>query len=159
VSDLRFEPVRPDDATLADWRRIHNLIIPTDPLSVADVTERVQRNRLTVAYQGDVAVGCSTVRPPDKGTAVVIARILPEHRRQGFGARLYEHALAIAYDLGAEVIETIILASNVDGVRFAERHGFVEIERDVLPGHTIPFINLRLSTAAASPDSAPPRSG
>jgi GNAT superfamily N-acetyltransferase len=161
VSDLHFEPVRPDDATLADWRHIHNLIIPTDPLSVEEVTERVQRNRLTVAYQGNVAVGCSTVRPPanETKTAVVIARILPEHRRQGFGEQLYEHALAIARELGAEVIETIILASNVDGVRFAERHGFVEIDRDLLPGHTVPFIGLRLSTDAASPDSAPPRSG
>lgn len=161
MSDLRFEPVRPDDATLADWRRIHNLIIPTDPLSVAEVEERIQRNRLTVAYEGDVAVGCSTVRPPANATrtAVVIARILPAHRRQGFGTRLYDHALAIARDLGAEVVETIILASNVDGVRFAERHGFVEIDRDLLPGHTVPFIGLRLSTAGASPDSAPPRSG
>ncbi|WP_187369598.1 GNAT family N-acetyltransferase [Fodinicola acaciae] len=147
MSTLRFQPVRPDDAvTLADWLRIHNLIIPTAVLSMDDMHQRVRRNHLTVAYRGDTAVGCSTVRPPadDTKAATVIARILPEHRRQGHGQQLYENALAEAYDLGADVIQTVVLASNEDGLRFAERRGFVEIDRYVLDGDTIPFIDLQL---------------
>jgi hypothetical protein len=34
---------------------------------------------------------------------------------------------------------------NEDGLRFAERHGFVETERYLLPGDTIPWIDLRLA--------------
>jgi GNAT superfamily N-acetyltransferase len=141
VPDLRIEA--PDtDARREDWRHVHNTVIPTDPLSLDDVRERVNRNDLAVAYAGGVLVGCSTVRPGT--TATVIARILPAHRRQGYGERLYAYALDRARALGGGVIETIVLASNVDGLRFAERHGFVEFERYVLPGHTIAYVTLRL---------------
>jgi GNAT superfamily N-acetyltransferase len=149
VSELRFEQVQPTgpEATLHDWRHIHNLIIPTAPLSVPEVHERSQRNHLEVAYLDGEAVGNSTVRPPsdDTGTATVIARVLPDHRRRGYGEQLYQRALAKVYELGAQVIQTVVLESNREGLRFAEKHGFVEIDRYVLPGDTIPFIDLRLA--------------
>jgi GNAT superfamily N-acetyltransferase len=130
MPSLRFEQPH-DDATLQDWRHVHNEIIPADPLSPDDVRERVTRHHLEVAYLGDVLVGCSTVRPPKDGTAMVIARILPAHRRQGFGGQLYERGVERARGLGAEVIETIVLGINADGLRFAHQHGFVEVDRHV----------------------------
>ena len=149
MPELHFEQVQPagGEAVLADWQRIHNLIIPTDPLSVDEIGERAGRHHLEVAYLDGVAVGCSTVRPPtgDSVTATVIARVLPEQRRRGFGTQIYQRGLAKARELGAQVIETAVLASNADGVEFALRHGFVEIERYVLPGDTIPFVELRLA--------------
>ncbi|WP_328912006.1 MULTISPECIES: GNAT family N-acetyltransferase [unclassified Streptomyces] len=145
MTALRIEPPH-GDAMLGDWLHVHNTIIPTDPLTLDDVRERVRRHRLAVAYRGDTVVGCTTVRPPVDGssTAVVIARVLPEHRGQGLGAELYARGLALARALGAEVVETVVLASNEDGLRFALRHGFVEFERYVLPGDTIPFVELRM---------------
>jgi len=77
--------------------------------------------------------------------ATVIARILPAYRGRGLGERLYAHGLALARELGAEVIETCVLESNPEGLRFALRQGFVETERYVLPGDTVPFIDLRLA--------------
>ncbi|MFG2169304.1 GNAT family N-acetyltransferase [Micromonospora chersina] len=149
MSELRFEQVQAvgGEAALLDWRRIHNRIIPTDPLSVAAVQGRARRNHLEVAYLDDVAVGCSTVRPPtgDPATATVIARVLPEHRHRGLGEQIYQRGLVVALELGAQVIESVVLASNDDGLRFARQHGFVEIERYVLPGHTIAFVDLRLA--------------
>jgi ribosomal protein S18 acetylase RimI-like enzyme len=148
VSELRFEQVQPTapETSLHDWRHVHNLIIPTAPLSVPEVQERSQRNHLVVAYLDGVAVGNSTVRPPadHPATAIVIARVLADYRRRGYGEQLYQRALAKAYELGAAVIQTVVLESNDDGLRFAEKHGFVEIDRYVLPGDTIPFIDLRL---------------
>ncbi|MCZ4095112.1 GNAT family N-acetyltransferase [Streptomyces sp. So13.3] len=146
MPNLRIEQVD-GEAAVKDWQHVHNLIIPTDPLSLDDVRERVRRNRLDVAYLGDVLVGCSTVRPPtdDTSTATLIARVLPAHRGQGFGGEIYAEGLAQARKLGAEVIETIVLASNTDGLRFALAHGFVEFERYVLPGDTIAYITLRLA--------------
>jgi GNAT superfamily N-acetyltransferase len=146
MSDLRIE--RADgDAMLRDWQHVHNEIIPTGVLSLEEVRERAGRYRLDVAYLGDVLVGCMTVRPPvpDEPAATVIARVLPAHRGQGFGARLCARGLAQARELGATVIETVVLASNPDGLRFAQAHGFVEVERYVLPGDTVPYITLRLS--------------
>ncbi|TCC36097.1 GNAT family N-acetyltransferase [Kribbella speibonae] len=145
MSELRIVPVE-DDQTLLDWQLVHNEIIPTAALSVEEIRERVTRNVLEVAYDGDVLVGCSTVRPPaeeETSAAVVIARVLPAYRRRGFGTAIYEHCLRRARELG-DGIETHILSSNEDGVRFAKAHGFVEVETYLLPGDTIPFIELRL---------------
>ncbi|WP_225850036.1 GNAT family N-acetyltransferase [Streptomyces sp. HPF1205] len=135
------------DPELADWRHVHNTVVPTHVLSPEDVRERARRNHLEVAYAGDVLVGCSTVRPPLDGTATatVIARVLPGHRGRGYGEELYARGLRRARELGAEVIETVVLSSKPDGLRFAEKHGFTEIERYLLPGDTIPWIDLRLA--------------
>lgn len=167
MNDLRIETVRigtagavaPSGATtgaglLEDWRLIHNTIIPTAPLSPEDVRERAGRNRLDVAYADGVAVGCSTVRPPDEETpaATVIARVLPGFRGRGYGTALYEHGLAHARTLSDEGVETVVLASNTEGLRFALARGFVETERYVLPGDTVPFVTLRL---AEDPTPAP----
>ncbi|MGW7369041.1 GNAT family N-acetyltransferase [Streptomyces sp. NPDC054841] len=136
-----------DDARLQDWQYVHNLIIPTHFLSLDDVRERSRRNQLDVAYLDDVLVGCMTVRPPTDGTstATVIARVLPDHRGQGFGGELYAQGLTQARKLGADVIETVVWASNVDGLRFAQAQGFVEFDRYLLPGDSVPWIDLRLA--------------
>jgi GNAT superfamily N-acetyltransferase len=144
VAELRI--VAPDaDSMLEDWRHVHNLIIPTAPLSLAEVRERSGRYRLDVAYLGDAVVGCMTVRPPSPDTpaVTVIARVLPAHRSAGIGTRLWELGLAEARLTGADTVETIVLASNVDGLRFALARGFVEVERYLLPDDTIPFVTLR----------------
>jgi len=149
VPGLNFKQVQPagGEAALRDWQYIHNLIIPASPLSADEIGERAQRNHLEVAYLDGVAMGCSTVRPPtgDTATATVIARVLPGYRRQGFGEQIYLRGLAKARELGAQVIETVVLASNEDGLQFARRHGFTETGRYVLPGDTTPFVDLRLA--------------
>lgn len=78
-------------------------------------------------------------------TATVIARVLPAYRGRGFGRELYSYALAQARSLGAEVIETVVLASNPEGLDFARRAGFIEFDRYVLPGDTVAFVDLRLA--------------
>jgi GNAT superfamily N-acetyltransferase len=145
VSELRIEPAQ-DDAALADWRRIHNLIIPIAPLSAEEVLERAERNRLEVAYLDGEAIGCSTVRPPEgpNQTVTVIARVLPEHRRQGYGTTIYVRALEHARTLAPGRIETIVWAANTAGLRFAGANGFTEVSRYLPPGEDIPFVTLRL---------------
>ncbi len=135
---------------LEDWRAIHNRIIPTATLSTDDVAERATRHRLTLAYVDDQLIGNATVRPPQEPEAVatVIVRILPDHRRQGYGSAYLHAELARARAQGARRIETVVLASNTDGVAFAEAHGFVEHDRYLLDGDTIPFIDLHLPHGA-----------
>ncbi|MCY0939641.1 GNAT family N-acetyltransferase [Streptomyces sp. H34-S4] len=145
---MRIHPVRAtSEAALRDWQHVHNLIIPTAVLSLEEVRERSARHVLHIAHLGDTLVGCMTVRPPAPGstTATVIARVLPEYRQRGFGRELYAYGLTQARDLGAEVIETVVLASNPEGLNFARRAGFMEFDRYVLPGDTVPFVDLRLT--------------
>ncbi|WP_407705750.1 GNAT family N-acetyltransferase [Streptomyces niveiscabiei] len=117
---------------MEQWRHVHNTVVPPAALSLAEVEERAGRYRLENAYADGVLVGCSTVRPPREGTATVIARVLPEFRGRGYGGTLYRHALAHARELGAEVIETCVLAVNTDGLDFARARGFAEVERYTL---------------------------
>ncbi|KAA0935700.1 GNAT family N-acetyltransferase [Streptomyces apricus] len=132
---------------LADWRHVHNVIVPPAALSPGEVRERAGRFLLEVAYAGDVLVGCTTVRPPEgeEAEATVIARVLPGHRRQGFGERLHERGLALARGLGARTVGTVVLAANTEGLRFAHAHGYVESDRYVLPGGSALWIDLRLA--------------
>ena len=151
--DLRTEPVLGAAAgtgALEQWRYVHNVIVPPAALSLEEVRERAGRNRLENAYVGDVLVGCSTVRPPqgEGAVATVIARVLPEFRRRGYGSALYDHALAHARALGARVVETCVLAVNEDGLRFARARGFTEVERYVLDGETAEWVDLRLVPGA-----------
>jgi GNAT superfamily N-acetyltransferase len=141
---LRIVPAAPD--LLAEWRAVHNEIIPTAPLTEEEVAERATRHLLTVAHEGEVLVGCATVRPPDdeSSTATVIVRILPPFRGRGLGAAYLAHAVEAARRTGAERVETVVLASNEEGLAFAHAHGFVEHDRYVLDGQTVPFVDLHL---------------
>jgi GNAT superfamily N-acetyltransferase len=145
MDDVRFVEVA-DEQTVPDWRHIHNVTIPTDPLSLDEVRERSGRHRLELAYLDLDAVGNSTVRrPTDDAGAMVIARVLPAYRRRGIGTLLYERGLEIARGWADErPVETVVLASNEDGLAFALAHGFVEVERYTLPGATIPYVALVL---------------
>jgi ribosomal protein S18 acetylase RimI-like enzyme len=150
VPDLEFVRLLPAGpaSPRRHWRELHNLIIATSPLSDAEVEERAGRNHLEVAYLNDVAVGCSTVRPPADGAATVIARVHPDLRRRGFGNQIYHRALLAAQALNADSILTVVLATNEDGLAFARGHGFVETDRYLLPGDAVPFIDLRLDNPA-----------
>jgi RimJ/RimL family protein N-acetyltransferase len=143
---LRIVPVGPDVVPL--WRDIHNAVIPAQVLTSDEVLERLTRNSLTLAYDGDELVGNATIRPPrpDAMSATVIVRILPEYRRRGFGSEYFEAMLAEARGIGARRIETVVLASNEEGLAFAARHGFVEFDRYVLDGETIAYVDLYLTT-------------
>jgi GNAT superfamily N-acetyltransferase len=145
MDDVRFVPVR-DEETAADWQRIHNEIIPTDPLSLEDVRERSRRHRLELAYLDDDAIGNSTVRrPSDDAGVMVIARVLPAHRRRGIGTTLFHRGLEVALTWADErPVETVVLESNVDGLEFALARGFVEVERYTLPGATTAYVALEL---------------
>ncbi len=118
------------------WRTIHNVVIPASPLSVDEVRQRRFRHVLTLAHAGDDLVGNATIRPPEgeSGAATVIVRILPEFRRRGYGSEYLAETLRHARTLGGPRIETVVLTANADGLRFAQRHGFVEVERYTVDG-------------------------
>ncbi|MEU6448609.1 GNAT family N-acetyltransferase [Streptomyces sp. NPDC047065] len=158
--DARRAPVGPGaglriaavdgDAMVQEWRYVHNEIVPPAAMTPDEARDRGRRYRLENAYLGDTLVGCSTVRPPggEGRVATVIARVLPAFRGRGIGTALYESGLAHARGLGARAVETVVLAANADGLRFAAGRGFVERERYVLDGERDEWVDLRLADPA-----------
>lgn len=142
MSDLEFTRVT-DDQTADLWTQVHNQIIPSDPLTVAQVVERSKLYALDLATLDGTTVGCSTVRPVvDDELVTVIVRILPTYRRRGLGSALLAHALTHARAWDADHIQTIVHGSNVDGLEFALQRGFVETDRYTLDGESVPYIHL-----------------
>ena len=126
---LKIVPLTENTAAL--WAGIHNRVIPAHQLSESDVRERMSRHRLTLGYDGRVAVGNATLRPPttESRVATVIVRVLPEFRGRGYGTAYAEWGLSQALILGSDRVETVVLAANEAGLRFAQRRGFVEFDR------------------------------
>ena len=143
--ELRIEPAA-EDGTLTDWQHVHNTIVPAAAMTLDEARERVGWYLLEVAYLGDVLVACTTVRPPEDGnSATVIVRVLPEHRRQGYGEFLYQRAMQQALSFGTKEIETIVWASNVDGLRFAQSRGFAEVSSYLPEGEDVPYLTLAIA--------------
>ncbi|MGI5184471.1 N-acetyltransferase family protein [Dactylosporangium sp. CA-152071] len=152
MSSLRIGPVT-DDATLEDWRLVHNAVVPDAAMSTDEARERVGRYLLEVAYDGDVLVGCTTVRPPEAGggASTVIVRVLPQWRGRGLGSALYERAMRQAAeqapDQATPAVETVVWAANTAGVRFAEARGFAEVDRYEPEPGAVPYLTLRRPSA------------
>lgn len=140
------------------WRYVHNLIVPPCALTLAEVRERARRNHLEIALLDGEPVGCSTVRPPAAATArdaaTVIARVLPAHRGRGLGTHLYERGLRHALALGARTVETFVVETSTDGLRFAARRGFTEVERYPLTPAADAWTEVHLRSAAPGGGSA-----
>lgn len=144
MSNLRIGAPE-DDAALEDWRHVHNTVVPDAAMSLDEARERVGKYVLEVVYDGDALVGCTTVRPPDGdgAAATVIVRVLPEARRRGIGATLFDRAMGQAAGYGAPAVETVVWAANLDGVRFAQARGFAEVDRYVPEPGAVAYLTLR----------------
>ena len=149
------------EGTAALWGQIHNRIIPADPLSEDDIRQRMSRHRLTLAYDREVAVGNATLRPPahGSGTATVIVRVLPEFRGRGYGTEYANWILSQAVNLDIDRIETVVLATNETGLRFALRMGFLECDRYTLNGGSAEYVDLWLAASSHRGASAAGKAG
>ena len=84
-----------------------------------------------LAAHGDEALGCGVGRPSSiAGSLYAMARVLPEHRGQGFGTRLYEALSEHAAQRGLTSLWGRIQEGDVESLRFAENRGFREVSRE-----------------------------
>lgn len=127
---------------LEQWRAVHNDVIRPTQLTGEEVVELALRNYLTLAYDDVTLVGNATVRAARDGEVTVIVRILHEYRRRGFGSEYLGAMVKYAHASQVQKINTIVLVDNVEGLAFAIRHGFAEIERYEMSGTD--FIELTL---------------
>ena len=128
--------------------------------------EALEHSRLTMAGFGDwlallngVPVGaasCSLNLGMEEDTAAfAVWCVLPDARRKGVGTALYRQVSAHARSLGKSELKTWGYEDDAGGVAFAERHGFVEVNRKpalrlVLDGCPRPELDLPDGVAITS---------
>jgi GNAT superfamily N-acetyltransferase len=115
---------------------VHNAVWPHDRITM----DEVRSFRASVLAYVDLlaridgvvagsAVAVVLAQRPDRVFA--LATVLPEHRRRGAGAALYESVSAWTAGRGLSEIETAVLTTDPDSLAYAERRGFVEERREL----------------------------
>ncbi len=123
-------------ADVEAWTRVRNLVERADAASVEDVIrtgEREPERRLYVAELDGEVVGCAFVARSESmpGCAATIPRVVPEARRRGLGSAFLQACSDRARELGCDALSSHVDADSADGLAFAARYGFVEVDRQV----------------------------
>ena len=130
--DLRFEtPSTPQQ--FEQWAAILNEV-SGDVIDVDEIQHFIEsddESAWLLALSGDEALGCGVGRPSSiQSSLYAMVRVLPEHRGQGVGTRIYEALSQHARTLGARVA----LGPRPRGRRrsrdFARNRGFREAGRE-----------------------------
>jgi GNAT superfamily N-acetyltransferase len=120
------------DDDYAAWRQVRMAVVPrerTDSVASLRAQAGPQLQFLLAEVDG-VLAGSGVVGKSDlAGMGAVAARVLPDWRRRGVGTAI----LRVLAEQGAEMGFDVV-GSNVEdpgSVRFAQRHGFREVDRQV----------------------------
>ncbi len=146
--------VRPavTDDELELWTRIRNLVEVDNPTTIEDVRNGLRHQPETrhwIAEDGGEAVGCAFVsRSSVQGRAFLLPRVVPEARGRGVGTALVQAALEAIRGLGCDTVRSHVDGADLEALRFAARHGFVEVDRQVEL--------VRALREAEQPATAPP---
>jgi len=113
------------------WRRVRIAVVPGERCdTVAEMRQQDSPERLLVLATLDgTVVGSGVADRSDTGGGFVAPRVLPEHRRRGVGSallrRLAEHVSALGLS------EVRAMVDEPRSLGFAERFGFVEVDRQI----------------------------
>ena len=114
------------------WRQVRIAVLPYErTASVADLRASESPERLMVLARVDGTVvghGLSD-RADSAGAGSVIPRVLPEHRRRGYGTALLERLIEHVDGLGFPMLRAG--ADDEGSLAFAHRFGFTEVNREV----------------------------
>lgn len=114
------------------WRQVRLAVLPYERApSVAELRGQASdQQRYFVAERDGVLAGSGVVGKSDlAGAGSLAPRVLEAHRRHGVGTAILRLLAEQAAGMGFSVV-----GSNVDdpgSVRFAERYGFTEVDRQV----------------------------
>jgi GNAT superfamily N-acetyltransferase len=114
------------------WRSVRIEVVPGERCdTVAEMRAQDNPDRLLlVATLDGVVVGSGIADRSDLGDAgFVAARVRPAYRRQGVGSALLEALGAHVEKLGLPVLRAMV--DDPESLRFAEHHGFVEVDRQI----------------------------
>ena len=160
MTEIRAAESRDDvESYVALW----NAVTPEEPAFFEQQWERLQsdarRLYLLAEHDRDV-VGCGFAGASDSpGRGFVSPRVLPDARRRGVGSALLQRLCGHLSRLEFETVSAHVDGNDPGSLAFAERHGFVESDRQVEqvkqvgdePAPQIPD-GIRLVTIADRPE-------
>ena len=113
------------------WRRIRIAVVPGERCdTVAEMRRQDSADRLLLLATVDgTVVGSGVADRSDTGGGFVAPRVLPEHRRRGVGAALLRRLADHVSTLGVSEVRAMV--DDPRSLGFAERFGFVEVDRQV----------------------------
>ncbi|MGZ8636133.1 MAG: N-acetyltransferase family protein [Actinomycetota bacterium] len=91
------------------------------------------RDHVDLLARIDGVVGGSalgSIQPWRPELVLALVTVLPERRRRGAGAALYEAVSAWARARGLDTIETVVADNDSESLSFAQRRGFAEDRRE-----------------------------
>jgi mycothiol synthase len=151
------------DADLDAYAALWNRVTPDEPADAAQQRERRERDpqRLYLLAELDGApVGAGFAgRSDTPGRGFVAPRVLPAARRRGVGSALLRELAAHLAGEGYAVVSAHVDGRDPGSLAFAERYGFIEVDRQVEQVRTLgdeppaePPPGVRLVTIAERPD-------
>jgi GNAT superfamily N-acetyltransferase len=147
--DLRFETpssLPQYEQWAAIMERISGVAFGLD--EIAHFIESDPESAWLLAFREQEPVGCGVGRPSSiQGSLYAMVRVLPEHRRQGAGSRIYEALSDHARSLGRKSLWGRVLEDDEESRRFARNRGFREAGREY---------EVVLDTAQADREADPP---
>jgi mycothiol synthase len=120
------------------WRAVRLAVLPEERcLTVEEMREQDSPERLLLlaVKDGDVVGSGIADRSDTAGAGFVAPRVLAGHRRTGVGSALLRALAEHCGDLG---LSPVVAGVDDEGsLAFAERHGFVEVDREVEQVRTV----------------------
>ena len=120
------------DADLEAWSRVRRIVVPDEPISTLEqmrsMAAEPDRFFFLAELDGET-VGSGVASDSNLADGFAMPRILPAHRRHGFGSAvlgaLLEHHAAVGH-------RTVSSRAEDDAsLAFATHHGFIEIDRQI----------------------------
>ena len=120
------------DADLEGWIHVKRAVLPNESAwTVEEFRTRLSPDRtvLVAALDGEIVGAGLAGRSDDPNRGFVAPRVHPDARRRGVGTALLRDCLGFVESLGLSRVSG--QATDSGSKEFAERHGFVETDRQV----------------------------
>jgi mycothiol synthase len=129
MSDITIRRAE-SDADLAAWNLVRRIVLPDEPIgTVEQLRESTSQRVYLLAEVGGEVVGHGVASDSNLADGFAMPRVLPEHRRRGFGSALLDAILEIQLAAGRRSLASH--AQDDGSLAFAIRHGFEEVDRQV----------------------------
>ncbi|HEX6868919.1 MAG TPA: GNAT family N-acetyltransferase [Candidatus Limnocylindrales bacterium] len=149
-----------NDADLEKWNRVRRIVVPDEPSSTLEQLRSMAAEPDRVFFLAELdgeTVGSGVASDSNLADGFAMPRILPPHRRRGFGTALLEALLDHHVAVGHRTVSS--RAEDDVAFAFATHHGFVEIDRQIEQVRTItsrepdppPYPGVEFTTVAADP--------
>ncbi|MAD33913.1 MAG: hypothetical protein CMJ88_09160 [Planctomycetes bacterium] len=125
TATFQLRPFALSDAdSVAPWLTGPGLSLPLGSTAWPERILRDQRILALVGWAGDERLGLLRLDCGPDGVADVTIVVSPEHRRSGFGRRMFHLALSQAEDVGMHSLVAYVDLCNSPALAFFESVGF-----------------------------------